>query len=570
MTAAPATAGLADVLRRCSRACRCRRLRCRQPRRARRSSAATTCRWRSTSCSCRCSPSTSRPATREAASASWSTCVNLAAAAAPPAARPVGQAGQHPAHRLDQPRRLARPGAAPAGPLRPAPHLRAAAQARPAPADRPLPRPASRTLAELDSDERRDALAAVTQGYSPAMLERLMDEALVQAVRGERSAMTWADVEHARLQVEVGLGQPVAYTDHERELIATHEAGHATVAWLVAPQRRLEILTIVKRREALGLLAHGDREDVYTRSRTELIALIQIAMGGQVAEELFFGDVSTGPGRRPAVRDQRRGPDGRRGRHDRHPGLVRRGAEQRASATPTWSAGCSATPRAGAGSRRCCSEQKVVVARPARGQPAPRRGAARRTARPVRADRPRDHRRPRGGRGCRAAPGPDRRADHRPALHRVAGHRRVASAGAPGRACRAAGARRAGGRAWPACSAPSRTRTTVAALPVGLLLGLGLSVAEFVTSGLLPRPGRCRGRRRRLARRRAADGSSPASRGRPRRAGHCHRLRLAARRDRAGGGLRSRCAYSSGRGRPMIRPMSPEATLTAGRDGRSS
>lgn len=148
---------------------------------------------------------------------------------------------------------------------------------------------------ELDSDERRDALAAVTQGYSPAMLEGLMDEALIQAVRERRTAMTWADVEHARLQVEVGLGQPVAYTDHESRLIATHEAGHATVAWLVAPQRRLEILTIVKRREALGLLAHGDRDDVYTRSRQELTGLIQIAMGGQVAEELFFGDVSTGP-----------------------------------------------------------------------------------------------------------------------------------------------------------------------------------------------------------------------------------------------------------------------------------
>jgi ATP-dependent Zn protease len=148
---------------------------------------------------------------------------------------------------------------------------------------------------ELDADERRDALAAVTQGYSPAMLEGLMDEALIQAVREHRPRMSWADVEHARLQVEVGLGQPVAYTAHEERLIATHEAGHATVAWLVAPERRLEILTIIKRREALGLLAHGDKEDVYTRSRKELTGLIQIAMGGQVAEELFFGDVSTGP-----------------------------------------------------------------------------------------------------------------------------------------------------------------------------------------------------------------------------------------------------------------------------------
>jgi ATP-dependent Zn protease len=149
--------------------------------------------------------------------------------------------------------------------------------------------------AELDTDERRDALAAVTQGYSPAMLEGLLDEALIQAVQGSRPRMEWRDVERARMQVEVGLGQPVDYTEYERALIATHEAGHATVAWLVAPERRLEILTIVKRRGALGLLAHGDREDVYTRSRTEMTALIQIAMGGQVAEELFVHDVSTGP-----------------------------------------------------------------------------------------------------------------------------------------------------------------------------------------------------------------------------------------------------------------------------------
>jgi cell division protease FtsH len=148
---------------------------------------------------------------------------------------------------------------------------------------------------DLDTDERRDALAAVTQGYSPAMLEGLLDEALIQAVQESRTRMQWRDVERARMQVEVGLGQPVDYTEHERALIATHEAGHATVAWLVAPERRLEILTIVKRRGSLGLLAHGDREDVYTRSRTEMTALIQIAMGGQVAEEQFFGDVSTGP-----------------------------------------------------------------------------------------------------------------------------------------------------------------------------------------------------------------------------------------------------------------------------------
>ncbi|WP_432546816.1 AAA family ATPase [Kineococcus sp. SYSU DK004] len=147
----------------------------------------------------------------------------------------------------------------------------------------------------LDEAERRDALAGVTSGYSPVMIENLLDEALVNAVRRGGDGMSWADLEHARLVTEVGLGQPVGYTAHEARLIATHEAGHAVVAHLVAPHRRLDVLTIVKRASALGLLAHGDVEDVYTRSRSELAGLIRIAFGGQVAEELFFGDVSTGP-----------------------------------------------------------------------------------------------------------------------------------------------------------------------------------------------------------------------------------------------------------------------------------
>jgi ATP-dependent Zn protease len=91
------------------------------------------------------------------------------------------------------------------------------------------------------------------------------------------------------------MGQPVAYTEHEQRLIATHEAGHAVTAWLVAPHRRLEVLTIIKRRDALGMLAHGDAEDVFTRSKSEMLGLIRIAMGGQSAEELFFDDISTGP-----------------------------------------------------------------------------------------------------------------------------------------------------------------------------------------------------------------------------------------------------------------------------------
>lgn len=56
------------------------------------------------------------------------------------------------------------------------------------------------------------------------------------------------------------------YTAHERRTVATHEAGHATVAYL-AGSRRLEVLSIVKRSGSLGLLAHGDLAEVYARAR---------------------------------------------------------------------------------------------------------------------------------------------------------------------------------------------------------------------------------------------------------------------------------------------------------------
>lgn len=150
--------------------------------------------------------------------------------------------------------------------------------------------------AELDDGAQRDAMAAIMQGYTPAMIEGLLDEALINAVRRGSATMSRKDVETARLTTEIGMGQPKAYTDYERQLIATHEAGHTTMAWLVAPHRRLEVLSIIKRKDALGMLAHGDTEEVYTRSRKEMLALIQIAFGGQCAEEIWYGDVSTGPG----------------------------------------------------------------------------------------------------------------------------------------------------------------------------------------------------------------------------------------------------------------------------------
>jgi ATP-dependent Zn protease len=148
---------------------------------------------------------------------------------------------------------------------------------------------------ELDEPGRRDTMAAMTSGYTPVMIEHLLDEALVWALRRGADGLGWADVQRAKMTEEIGLAQPVEYTEAERRTIATHESGHATVAWLVGKSRKLEVLSIVKRKEALGLLAHSDLEERFLKSESELHGLIQIALGGLVAEEVFFGEISSGP-----------------------------------------------------------------------------------------------------------------------------------------------------------------------------------------------------------------------------------------------------------------------------------
>ena len=141
----------------------------------------------------------------------------------------------------------------------------------------------------------RDDLAATTMGYTPASLERLFDEALLFALRDGRNRLGVDDLRKARMDIEIGLAEPTEYTAEERETIAVHESGHAVVAYLVGKGRKMNLLSIVKRKDALGLLAHTEIEERYTKRRSESLALIQISLGGMVAEELFFGESGTGP-----------------------------------------------------------------------------------------------------------------------------------------------------------------------------------------------------------------------------------------------------------------------------------
>jgi ATP-dependent Zn protease len=148
----------------------------------------------------------------------------------------------------------------------------------------------------LDIDENRERIAAETFAYTPVMIEHLFDESLLLALRGGRREMSLRDIMEAKFNEEVGLKQTTSYTDFDREAVATHEAGHATVAYMVGTGRRLEVLSIIKRRGSLGMLAHSDEEERLTRTKSEIENGIAIALGGLAAEEMCMGESGTGPG----------------------------------------------------------------------------------------------------------------------------------------------------------------------------------------------------------------------------------------------------------------------------------
>src|SRR5439155_17828175 len=148
---------------------------------------------------------------------------------------------------------------------------------------------------QLDDPEVRDKVSHETFGYTPVMIEHLLDEALLVALRDGRREMNLNDILEAKLTDEMGIKQPVTYTDTDRTAVATHEAGHATVAYFLGKDRRMEVLSIIKRRGSLGLLAHGDVEEKFTRTKSEIESAIAIALGGLVAEEVGIGEAGTGP-----------------------------------------------------------------------------------------------------------------------------------------------------------------------------------------------------------------------------------------------------------------------------------
>jgi len=150
------------------------------------------------------------------------------------------------------------------------------------------------------------AIAARTPGFVGADLANLVNEAALGAARTNKDAVEMADFDEAIDRVVGGLERRSRLIGpREKEIVAHHEAGHAIVAELRPHADRVHKISIIPRGvAALGYTEQAPTEDRYLMTRAELLDRLDVLLGGRVAEEIIFGDVSTG-----AADDLRRATD---------------------------------------------------------------------------------------------------------------------------------------------------------------------------------------------------------------------------------------------------------------------
>jgi cell division protease FtsH len=148
----------------------------------------------------------------------------------------------------------------------------------------------------LAPDVDLKVLAGRTAGFVGADLANLINEAALLAARRNKSQVEMADFEEAVDRVVAGLEKKArVMTPKERERVAYHEAGHALVAESVPTADPVHKISIIPRGiAALGYTLQRPTEDRYLLTRSELLDRLAVLLGGRVAEELTFGEVSTG------------------------------------------------------------------------------------------------------------------------------------------------------------------------------------------------------------------------------------------------------------------------------------
>ena len=146
----------------------------------------------------------------------------------------------------------------------------------------------------LASDVDLVALSASTMGLSGADLANLCNEAALVAARHQREQVTMADFEEASDKVRLGAAQAQLIDPAERRIVAYHESGHAVVAWLTPGADPVQKVTIVPHGQALGLTQQVPTTERHNLSRSYLMTRLAVMLGGRSAEEIVFGEITTG------------------------------------------------------------------------------------------------------------------------------------------------------------------------------------------------------------------------------------------------------------------------------------
>jgi len=147
----------------------------------------------------------------------------------------------------------------------------------------------------LSDDVQLDIIARGTPGFSGADLENLVNEAALLAARQDKDLVSMSDFEMAKDKVMMGSERrSMVISEHERKTTAYHEAGHTMVAWMLPNHDPIHKVTIIPRGPALGVTMALPEEDRQSYSAEWVRDRIAMALGGRLAEEIVFGQLTTG------------------------------------------------------------------------------------------------------------------------------------------------------------------------------------------------------------------------------------------------------------------------------------
>ena len=147
----------------------------------------------------------------------------------------------------------------------------------------------------LSDDIDLDVIARQTPGFTGADLANLLNEAAILSARSHKVSIGKAELEEASLRVMAGPEKRSRIiTPEEKAIIAYHEVGHALVMKSIAKSDPVHKVSVISRGQALGVTIQLPLKDKYLTSKSELMARMAAAMGGRAAEEIIFGDVTTG------------------------------------------------------------------------------------------------------------------------------------------------------------------------------------------------------------------------------------------------------------------------------------